>query len=161
MRKFLSAVAIVFTLSGQAYAQDWGKGWKAYAAGDYATALQEWKPLAEQGHAGAQYVLGIMYDDGEGVLQDYKEAVSWFRKAAEQGNYAAQYELGKMYKAGEGVPRDNVQAHMWYNIASANGNELAGESRDEIALKMTAEEIAEAQAMARDCMASDYQNCGY
>ena len=46
MRKFLASVAIVFTLSGHAYAQDLQRGWEAYKAGDYATALQEWKPLA-------------------------------------------------------------------------------------------------------------------
>ena len=51
MRKFLSAAAIVFTLSATAQAQDWDKGWDAYEAGDYATALREWRPLAEQGDA--------------------------------------------------------------------------------------------------------------
>lgn len=49
MRNFLSAAAIVFTLSGTAQAQDFDKGWEAYLAGDYATALQELRPLAEQG----------------------------------------------------------------------------------------------------------------
>ena len=50
-------------------------GYTAYNAGDYATALREWRPLAEQGNADAQYNLGMMYDEGEGVPQDDAEAV--------------------------------------------------------------------------------------
>jgi len=49
----------------------------AAQAGDFATALKEWKPLAEAGDVDAQYNLGIMYDNGYGVPQDYAEAVKW------------------------------------------------------------------------------------
>ena len=102
-----------------------------------------------------------MYDLSLGVPQDYKEAVKWYRKAAVQGNASAQNNLGYMYEYGQGVLQDNVLAHMWYNIGSANGHELGGENRDKRANVMTAEQIAEAQALARECMASNYQNCGY
>ena len=49
-------------------------GWDAYDQGDYATALKEWQPLAEQGDARAQYKLGILYDKGQGVQQDVAQA---------------------------------------------------------------------------------------
>lgn len=160
MREFLASVAIVFTLSSMAHAQDYQKGRSAYAAKDYATALKEWKPLAEQGNAEAQYALGLLYRRGQAVLQDYKEALTWFRNAAEQGVSGSQLNLGWMHKGGEGVPQDLVLAHMWFNIASANGTSIGAENRDIVAKKMTAEQIAEAQALARECMASDYQNCG-
>ncbi len=62
----------------------------AYKRGDYATAIREWRPLAEQGNAKAQFNLGVMYDRGLGVPQDYAEAVKWYRKAAEQGHAGAQ-----------------------------------------------------------------------
>ena len=55
--------------------------WKQTQKGDLATALREWRPLAEQGDAKAQYNLGVMYDNGKGVTQDYKEAVKWYRKS--------------------------------------------------------------------------------
>ena len=161
MRKFLASVAIVFTLSGTAQAQDFWKGFHAYAAGDYATALQEWRTLAEQGGARAQFYLGHMYYFGKGVPQHYTEAAKWYRKAAEQGDAGAQNFLGLMYSNGEGVLQDNVLAHMWYNIGSANGSDTAGPNRDEIAKGMSQEAISKAQTMARDCMASEYQNCGY
>ena len=51
------------------------KALAAYNKKDYETALREWRPLAEQGYANAQYNLGVMYDRGEGVPQDYKTAV--------------------------------------------------------------------------------------
>ena len=102
-----------------------------------------------------------MYDSGDGVLQDYAEAVKWFRLAAEQGNASAQNNLGTMYEVGNGVLQDNIRAHMWYNIASANGDEKAGEWRDERAGLMTSADISEAQKMARECMNSNYQNCGW
>jgi TPR repeat protein len=161
MRKFLSAAAIVFTLAGAAQAQDFDKGWDAYDAGDYATALQEFRPLAEQGDAIAQFYLGLFYRVGKGVPQHFKEAVKWYRKAAVQGNASAQNSLARRYQLGEGVPQDIVLAHMWYNIGNANGNELAAKNRGNIAKLMSARQIAEAQSLARECMASDYKNCGY
>ena len=80
--------------------------------------------------------------------------------AAEQGEARAQNSLGLMYDFGKGVLQDNSLAHMWYNISSANGHEIAGQHRDRIAERMTPEQIGETQAMARECMRSNYQNCG-
>ena len=86
MKKFISALAVVVALSGTAHAQDFQKGLAAAQAGDYATALQEWRPLAEQGHAFTQYNLGLMYYNGEGVLLDFVYAHMWANIAAFNGN---------------------------------------------------------------------------
>ena len=93
-------------------------GAAAYKRGDYATALREWRPLAEQGHAKAQYNLGNMYSKGRGVPQDNAEAVKWYRKAAEQGVVQAQNNLGNMYENGRGVPQDYAEALQWYRKAA-------------------------------------------
>jgi uncharacterized protein len=69
----------------------------------------------------AQYNLGVMYDDGQGVPQDYAVAVSWYRKAAEQGDADAQVNLGVLYGMGQGVPQDYVIAHMWFSLAVTGG----------------------------------------
>jgi TPR repeat protein len=79
--------------------------------------------------------------------------------SAKQGYDRAQYTLGVMYANGQGVLQSHVLAHLWYNIASANGNELGSYNRDIIVGRMTREQIAEAQALARVCMSSGYQNC--
>jgi TPR repeat protein len=82
----------------------------AAVRGDYAAALQLWRPLANQGNAAAQYNLGLMYADGHGVAQDDAAAMSWFRKTADQGYADAQYNLGLMYADGQGVAQDDAAA---------------------------------------------------
>ena len=101
-----------------------------------------------------------MYADGQGVPQDYKEAAKWYRLAAEQGDASAQTNLGFMYADGQGVLADFVRAHRWFNIASANGHKNGAKGRDMAAQEMISEDISKAQAMARECMSSNYQNCG-
>ncbi len=58
------------------------EGVAAYDRGDYATAIREWRPLAEQGNADAQFFLGFMYYKGRGVPQDYAQAHMWYNLAA-------------------------------------------------------------------------------
>ena len=125
-------------------------GLGAYERGDYATALREWRPLAEHGDAGAQVALGVMYINGQGVPQDYPKAVVLFRLAADQGNAGAQVKLGAMYEEGKGVPQDLVLAHKWYNLASASGDTVSIQLRDNLAKQMTPTQIVEAQELARE-----------
>ena len=140
-------------------AADFDDGMVAYEEGDYETGLREFQSLAEQGDAAAQTNLGYMYARGKVVLQDNKEAVKWYTKAAEQGHALAQYNLALMYDNGEGVPQDNVYAHMWFNIASSNGSENARANRDRAAKRMTPNQLAEGQSLARECVKKDYKNC--
>ena len=77
--------------------------------------------VAKQGNAKAQYNLGGMYYNGQGVRKDYAQAVQWYRKAAEQGNAKAQYNLGVMYEKGQGVRKDYVEAVRWYRKAAEQG----------------------------------------
>lgn len=83
---------------------------------DPAVLRETWHPLAERGHAGAQFNLGVIYECGKGVPQDFAEAAQWYRKAAEQGHAGAQFNLGVMYANGKGVPQDDVQAWAWASI---------------------------------------------
>ena len=100
------------------------EGVAAYDRGDYATALREWRPLAKQGNANAQYNLGIMYNNGRGVPQDFAEAVKWYSKAAEQGMAEAQVNLGVMYMYynGHGVPQDLAEVVKWNRMAAEQGD---------------------------------------
>ncbi|MEE8516796.1 MAG: tetratricopeptide repeat protein, partial [Alphaproteobacteria bacterium] len=102
-------------------ASDLGDGAAAYTRGDFANALKKFKPLAEEGHAIAQFVLGAMYANGRGVPRDPAEAVKWYRKAAEQGHADAQYNLSLMYRSGEGVTKDDTQAANWTRKAAEQG----------------------------------------
>ena len=97
------------------------EGIQAYKNGDYATAMRAWLPLAQQGDARAQFLLGALYAQGYGVPQDYGAAAQWFRRAATQGHVAAQYNLGVRYLEGRGVPRDPSQAAQWFRRAAQQG----------------------------------------
>ncbi len=124
MKRVALAVAILTALATPAWA-DYQAGVAAHSRGDYAIALQEIKPLAEQGNSDAQTFLGVMYAEGQGVPQDYAEAVRWYRKAAEQGHAAAQFNLGSMYYVGLGVPRDYAKAAKWHRKAAEQGHASA------------------------------------
>jgi hypothetical protein len=82
---FLAFIATLALTLTTANAADFQKGLAAAQSGDYATALKEWEPLAEQGDASVQYNLGVMYEGGLGIPQDYANAVKWYTLAAEQG----------------------------------------------------------------------------
>jgi len=120
---FLAAVLALMPLA--ALGQDFDAGLAALERGDYAVAFNEWRPLAEQGDAVAQFNLGLMYKNGHGVLQDFAEALRWYRLAAEQGDALAQLTLGVMYANGQGVPQDDTEAVRWYRLAAEQGHALA------------------------------------
>ncbi len=105
-----AAVALLIVVTASQAWADLKAGGEAYERGDYATALTEFRPLAQQGNAVAQFSLGVMYLEGRGVPQDDAEAVRWHRQAAEQGLAEAQFSLGGMYLDGRGVPEDDATA---------------------------------------------------
>ncbi|MFL6806799.1 MAG: tetratricopeptide repeat protein [Xanthobacteraceae bacterium] len=122
-----------------------------------AEAVKWFRLAAGQGDVAAQFRLGLMYSEGQGVPQDHAEAAKWYQLAADSGYAQAQYNLGLAYAAGEGVPQDNVMAHMWLNLAVAQfpasdtrHRSSAVRSRDVVASKLTREQIAEAQKLARE-----------
>ena len=100
-------------------------GENAYSQGDYTTALKKLKPLSERGHVGAQHILGVMYGNGTGVVQDYDHAMKWTLKAAEQGHDRAQCNLGIIYKHGKGVGKDDMEAVKWFHKAAEQGLDRA------------------------------------
>ena len=163
MKSSLAAICLTLAISmgniSAAWSADFQKGLTAFLSGDYATALREWKPLAEQGNASAQKNMGVLYNNGKGVPQDYKTAVKWYRLAAEQGNAHAQMQLGAKYALGQGVPKNYVRADMWYIIAESKGDKDATIDRNIVTKLMTPDQIAEAQKLARECVRKKYKGC--
>lgn len=92
----IALVLLIVCLAVSVWA-DFQAGMDANNRGDYATALREWRPLAEQGDTLAQDNLGTLYFNGEGVPKDYQQALRWFRLAADQGEAVAQTKIAIMY----------------------------------------------------------------
>ena len=88
----------------------------------HAQDFDEVKRKAQKGDVEAQYDLGVMYAEGQGVAQNYGEAMKWVKKAAKKGNAEAQYKLGWMYAAGKGVSRNPGKAEKWYRKAADRGH---------------------------------------
>ena len=151
MTKFLLHIILLggLPLNPGSSLADIQPGKDAYDRGDYETALKEWRPLAEQGLAAAQFFLGVIYENGEGVSQDYGEAMRWYRLAADQGDAMAQYSLGVRYTTGRGVSQNYIQAYMWNALAAAQGLKIA--ITDQLVLEslMTPDQIAEAQRLVK------------
>ena len=121
MKSVLLAAVLAMILTGPVRA-GYDEGLEAANRGDYATALAEWRPLAEQGNASPQFNLALMYNQGWGVPQDHAEAAIWYRRAAAQGHPKAQYNLALMYDYGEGVALDDAEAVRLYLEAANQGH---------------------------------------
>ena len=103
---YIASFILILTCSKEVFGVDFQKGIDAYRKGHNSIAIREWKPLARQGHANAQYNLGVMYDKGHGVPRNKVTAIKWYKRAAEQGVPQAQYNLGGIYEKGGGVPQN-------------------------------------------------------
>jgi len=127
MLKYVFAVLVCITgLSATAqYAQENEAGLAAAMAGDMQGAWNIWKPLADAGDARAQSNIGVMYDQGQVVVEDDAEAVRWFVLSAEGGFPTGQFNLANMYRTGAGVVQNLTLAHRWYQAAARQGHPQA------------------------------------
>lgn len=96
IRKIVSAVALLLVAVPVFAADGFEDGLRYYVSGKTDSALAVWRPLAEGGHANAQFHLGNMYDKGEGVAQNTNEAMKWYSLAASQGHQTASYRVHVM-----------------------------------------------------------------
>jgi len=94
MRFVIVALFLLAGVATPAFA-DFQSGVEAVKRGDYATALREFRALADQGDTSAQTNLGLMYSKGWGVPPDDAQAAKWYMLAAERGQPTAQNNLGR------------------------------------------------------------------
>ncbi len=137
MRKTLSSLVIALVLgwSGAVHAGIYQKGWELIEAGDYETALREFRDLAKNEDAGAQFFLGVMYKEGYGVAADFTTAHMWFNIAAASGGSE---------DSGADIFRDSLELEL--DMISFEAENY----RDYLEYDMTSDDIAEAQKLARE-----------
>jgi hypothetical protein len=110
---------------------------------DDAEALKWFGLAADQDHAEAMCKIAIMHANGWGVPQSDAEAFEWYGRAAERGDVMAQVNIARMLTDGYWDVQDKVQAYKWLSTASEMGEVSASGKREELAAKMSAEEVAE------------------
>ena len=139
---FIAVVGIVFTITifygpdlktitvataptNQAVEETLKKANQLVKQGQAVKALPLYLPLAEQGNPDAQFHVGLIYANGQGITKDDKQAVDWFGKAAKQGHREAQTKLGFMYATGKGVEQNYNSAFYWCYQAAEQGDIIA------------------------------------
>ena len=103
---------------------------------------------AEQGDAEAQFMLGTLYRNGDGVRQNDAQAIEWFQRAADQGYVRALSALGSSYWAGRGVRQDYSRAYFWYQLAVAEGDQNSKSLLEGLSTQMTREQVANVRQQA-------------
>jgi uncharacterized protein len=112
---------LALALFGVASAGQLEDGLAAAQRGDFAAAIELWRPLANKGDADALYNLGMAYCGGRGVPEDRIEGEKLVREPADRGNADAQEAVGIWFEYGEGVPQDIAQAILWFRKAADQG----------------------------------------
>jgi hypothetical protein len=123
MKLFLVALALL--IASPAIGASFEEGMRALQAGKFGDARGTFGPLASEGGANAQFMLGVMHENGLGTAKDPEAAASWYRKAAAGGLASAQYNLGVFYQLGNGVPRDPEMALKFHKMAATQGHSRA------------------------------------
>ncbi len=153
MRRVFLGIAFVMLLGAQSQ-PGFQDGLLAYHRGDHAIAMEIWRPLAERGEASAQYMVGYLYAQGEGVASNSGTAAKWYHKAADQGDPDAQLNLGLMYVNGVGVKKSYVTAYKWFALAyltypPGEYRDHAFRNRENVATLMSTEQIEKAERLVR------------
>ncbi|MCB1790579.1 MAG: SEL1-like repeat protein [Gammaproteobacteria bacterium] len=127
MRATLLALSISYAAAahGEVVPAPFTKGMQALMRGDYAEAYCLWKPLAESGYAEAQYHLGWLYANGNGLAVDITHALALWGAAADQGHADAQFAVALAYTTGDGLKKDLNEAVAWYLRAARQGHQDA------------------------------------
>lgn len=134
------------------------EGLAVYDAGDYYAAYLAWLPLAESGDGDAQAAIADLYysrllagaGGANAARRSDNTAVWWYERAARCGHAVAQLNLGDFRARGIGGERDPVRAYFWLGLAALQGNEWAMARRREVAVGMTAGQIAKGQGLIAD-----------
>lgn len=116
-----AAMVVLLTAAGSAAAQStdaFQQGLDAYLDGDYAKAMELWRPAAESGDPVAAFNVGVLHAQGLGVEADPEEALKWYRQSALDGYANAQFNLGAAYYNGEGTETNVSQALSWWEKAA-------------------------------------------
>ncbi|MGI9393917.1 MAG: tetratricopeptide repeat protein [Boseongicola sp.] len=148
MKRLAFAIFICLTSPARAELES---GLELMNAGNYAAALEQLLPAAQEGNADAEELIGVLYASGLGVERDDIRAFEWYLRASMKGHPGAQSGVGWYYEVGRGMPvPDLVRAYMWYVLSTIGGDPDAAISQEEVIKKMTPDQIEKAHVLIDD-----------
>lgn len=129
---------------------DFESGMYAYGMGNYEDAAREFAVLAKSGDTHAEYYLGLLYEEGQGLEQDFLLARQWYLKAAAKADVDAAFSLGRLFSNGLGVAQDLPVAYMWFGRAARGGHYLGQQEQDKCAALMTPQQLEQAKRLGKN-----------
>ena len=107
--------------------------------------------LARQWHLERGAATPSAYEKGVQAWESgqYREALTEWMSSANADDGRAMLEIGRAYQQGLGVLQDYVEAYKWFNLAASRGVSDALEERDALSARMTLDDQAKAQKLAR------------
>lgn len=144
---------IAFLSAGQVAAEAYDNALSNLHRGAYESAQEQFMALAEQGHAGAQFELGLMFHRGAGFPQNYERALKWYRVSASGGDARARNNLGVMYRDGQGVERSNSIAYKWFSLSASTDDGPGRDNMERLSNIMSSNDILHSQQLAEDYIA--------
>jgi len=125
MKNLLGALLVLSVLAAPANAGRFDDGVRALAKGDFTAARDAFGPLARADNGNAQFMLGVMSENGLGTDKDLAAAAQWYLKAAAAGVASAQYNIAVFYQLGKGVASNPAEALRWHALAADQGHRKA------------------------------------
>lgn len=147
---FLLTIFLACMLATVPASAGFDEGMNAYTSGDFDTAAREFKILAAKGERESQYLLGLLYEEGQGLPKDDVEASYWYARSADQGYVDAYFALGQLFVHRKGDFQDRMAAHHWFSLAREYGHRLGDQELQRNLNAMTPEMAEMARSRFRD-----------
>ncbi|MDD2882176.1 MAG: tetratricopeptide repeat protein [Rhodoferax sp.] len=149
----LACALAILTLVGAtvARASTFDDAVAAKQCGGFSGAFSQFRQLASEGYAAAEFELSLLYLNGKGGSQNSKESNYWLKQAALRGYWPAQSNLGVAFNRGRYLPQDGVKAYIWSSMAANSCDCVAMTNRDVAARKLTTPQLELAKALALEC----------
>ena len=125
MRAAPATLLLILAAAGAARADDYAAAMRLFHAKQYAEARPRLTALAAAGDTRSYLTLGMLYEQGLGVLEDLHHAAAWYLRAAQAGDPSAMYNLAVLHHFGGGVAKDLTEAAHWFRLAAERGHQSA------------------------------------
>ena len=147
------ALPLVMTSSWPSFAGSFEIAVQQFKQGSYRAAREQMKEIAETGHEGAQFYMGLMSHQGKGTPRNFREALKWYWLAADNGDNRGRNNLGVMHRDGLGITPNKILAYMWFSLAAADQSVEGQRNLERLSRALSQQDILQGQQLAEEYLA--------